>query len=103
MIFSVGLVVFNDDFDNCFVIWLVWYVLFSLGLVLCCLFICFGVGWLCNCGYNICWVVVVGDLFVGQVLLDSFCNELWLGFEVVGVYYDFKLGGVFVDWVGNFE
>lgn len=52
LIFSAGLVAFNDDFDNRLATWLAWYALSSLGLVLCRSFIRFGAGWLRNRGYN---------------------------------------------------
>ncbi|VEA01893.1 extracellular polysaccharide biosynthesis protein [Salmonella enterica subsp. salamae] len=52
LIFSAGLVAFNDDFDNRLATWLAWYALSSLGLVLCRSFIRFGTGWLRNRGYN---------------------------------------------------
>ncbi|CGO01900.1 undecaprenyl-phosphate glucose phosphotransferase [Salmonella enterica subsp. enterica serovar Typhi] len=103
LIFSAGLVAFNDDFDNRLATWLAWYALSSLGLVLCRSFIRFGVGWLRNRGYNTRRGAVAGDLPAGQALLDSFRNEPWLGFEVVGVYHDPKPGGVSADWAGNFE
>ncbi|MCP6059453.1 undecaprenyl-phosphate glucose phosphotransferase, partial [Klebsiella pneumoniae] len=60
-------------------------------------------GWLRNRGYNRRFVAVAGDLPVGQVLLDSFRKEPWLGFEVVGIYHDAKPGGVPSDWAGNYE
>ncbi|EAW8145572.1 undecaprenyl-phosphate glucose phosphotransferase [Salmonella enterica subsp. enterica] len=103
LIFSAGLVAFNDDFDNRLATWLAWYALSSLGLVLCRSFIRFGAGWLRHRGYNTRRVAVAGDLPAGQALLDSFRNEPWLGFEVVGVYHDPKPGGVPADWAGNFE
>lgn len=103
LIFSAGLVAFNDDFDNRLATWLAWYALSSLGLVLCRSFIRFGAGWLRNRGYNTRRVAVAGDLPAGQALLDSFRNEPWLGFEVVGVYHDPKPGGVSANWAGNFE
>lgn len=71
--------------------------------MLCRSFIRFGAGWLRNRGYNTRRVAVAGDLPAGQALLDSFRNEPWLGFEVVGVYHDPKPGGVSADWAGNFE
>lgn len=103
LIFSAGLVAFNQDFDNRPGTWLVWYVLSSLGLVLCRSFIRYGAGWLRHRGYNKRLVAVAGDLPAGQALIDSFRNEPWLGFEVVGVYHDPKPGGVGSDWAGNLE
>ncbi|POT59598.1 undecaprenyl-phosphate glucose phosphotransferase [Citrobacter amalonaticus] len=103
LVFSAGLVAFNKDFDNRLTTWLAWYLLSSLGLVFCRSFIRYGAGWLRNSGYNKRSVAVAGDLPAGQALLDSFRNEPWLGFEVVGVYHDPKPGGVTSDWAGNFE
>ncbi len=62
-----------------------------------------GAGWLRNHGYNKRMVAVVGDLAAGQMLMESFRNQPWLGFEVVGVYHDPKPGGVSNDWAGNLQ
>ncbi|MDU1272433.1 MAG: undecaprenyl-phosphate glucose phosphotransferase [Escherichia coli] len=43
------------------------------------------------------------DLAAGQMLMESFRNQPWLGFEVVGVYHDPKPGGVSNDWAGNLQ
>ena len=48
-------------------------------------------------------VAVAGDLAAGQMLMESFRNQPWLGFEVVGVYHDPKPGGVSNDWAGNLQ
>ncbi|MFP1462769.1 hypothetical protein ACLB1E_18415 [Escherichia coli] len=37
------------------------------------------------------------------MLMESFRNQPWLGFEVVGVYHDPKPGGVSNDWAGNLQ
>lgn len=37
------------------------------------------------------------------MLIESFRNQPWLGFEVVGVYHDPKPGGVSNDWAGNLQ
>ena len=99
MIFSAGLVAFNNDFDTQLKIWLAWYGLTSIGLVVCRSCIRIGAGWLRNHGYNKRMVAVAGDLAAGQMLMESFRNQPWLGFEVVGVYHDpnraafLRLGG----------
>ncbi|WP_456071917.1 undecaprenyl-phosphate glucose phosphotransferase, partial [Enterobacter quasiroggenkampii] len=103
LIFSAGLVAFSHDFDNRLVTYLCWYLLSSVGMVVCRSLIRFGAGWLRNRGYNRRFVAVAGDLPVGRVLLDSFRKEPWLGFEVVGIYHDAKPGGVPADWAGNYE
>lgn len=82
--FQRRLVAFSHDFDNRLVTYLCWYLLTSVGMVVCRSLIRFGAGWLRNRGYNRRFVAVAGDLPVGQVLLDSFRKEPWLGFEVVG-------------------
>lgn len=84
LIFSAGLIAFNNDFDNRLAVWLAWYLLSSVGLVLSRSFIRYGAGWLRNRGYNTRRVAVAGDLPAGQMLLDSFRHEPWLGFEVAG-------------------
>ncbi|ENK0223996.1 undecaprenyl-phosphate glucose phosphotransferase [Escherichia coli] len=103
MIFSAGLVAFNNDFDTQLKIWLAWYGLTSIGLVVCRSCIRIGAGWLRNHGYNKRMVAVAGDLAAGQMLMESFRNQPWLGFEVVGVYHDPKPGGVSNDWAGNLQ
>lgn len=103
VIFSAGLVAFNNDFDTQLKIWLAWYGLTSIGLVVCRSCIRIGAGWLRNHGYNKRMVAVAGDLAAGQMLMESFRNQPWLGFEVVGVYHDPKPGGVSNDWAGNLQ
>ncbi len=51
-----------------------------------------GAGWLRNHGYNKRMVAVAGNLAAGQMLMESFRYQPWLGFEVVGVYHDPKPG-----------
>lgn len=97
------LVAFNNDFDTQLKIWLAWYGLTSIGLVVCRSCIRIGAGWLRNHGYNKRMVAVAGDLAAGQMLMESFRNQPWLGFEVVGVYHDPKPGGVSNDWAGNLQ
>ncbi len=103
LIFSAGLMAFNSDFNDDFSLFLAWYVLSSIGLVVCRSLIRFGAGWLRNRGYNTRRVAIAGDLPVGQMLLESFRNEPWLGFEVVGVYHDVSPEGVSADWAGTIE
>lgn len=103
LIFSAGLMAFNSDFNDDFSLFFAWYVLSSIGLVVCRSLIRFGAGWLRNRGYNTRRVAIAGDLPVGQLLLESFRNEPWLGFEVVGVYHDVSPEGVSADWAGTIE
>ncbi|MRS15067.1 undecaprenyl-phosphate glucose phosphotransferase [Enterobacteriaceae bacterium RIT691] len=103
LIFTAGVLAFNDDFNNSLAVWLAWYLLSTCGMVGCRAFIRFGVGWLRNRGYNVRYVAVAGDLPAGQVLLNSFRNQPWLGFEVVGSYHTPKPGGVDTDWAGNYD
>ncbi len=103
LIFSAGLMAFNADFNDDFSLFFAWYVLSSIGLVVCRSLIRFGAGWLRNRGYNTRRVAIAGDLPVGQMLLESFRNEPWLGFEVVGVYHDVSPEGVSADWAGTIE
>jgi len=103
LIFSAGLMAFNSDFNDDFSLFFAWYVLSSIGLVVCRSLIRFGAGWLRNRGYNTRRVAIAGDLPVGQMLLDSFRNEPWLGFEVVGVYHDVSPEGVSAEWAGTIE
>ena len=103
LIFSAGLIAFNNDFDNRLAVWLAWYLLSSVGLVLSRSFIRYGAGWLRNRGYNTRRVAVAGELPAGQMLLDSFRHEPWLGFEVAGVYHDPIPGKNSRDWAGNLQ
>ncbi|MGR4050025.1 undecaprenyl-phosphate glucose phosphotransferase [Kosakonia cowanii] len=103
IVFSAGLMSFNSDFDNTFSLYFTWYLLTSLGLMFSRAVIRFGAGWLRNLGYNTRRVAVAGDMPMGQALLDGFRNEPWLGFDVVGVYYDPKPGGIDTGWAGNLE
>ncbi|STF26093.1 putative colanic biosynthesis UDP-glucose lipid carrier transferase [Escherichia coli] len=75
VIFSAGLVAFNNDFDTQLKIWLAWYALTSIGLVVCRSCIRIGAGWLRNHGYNKRMVAVAGDLAAGQMLMESFRNQ----------------------------
>ncbi|WES66729.1 undecaprenyl-phosphate glucose phosphotransferase [Superficieibacter sp. HKU1] len=88
LIFGTGLMAFNDDFDHSFVTLMAWYLLSTFGMVSCRTMIRFGAGWLRNLGYNSRRVAVAGELPAGQALLQSFRNQPWLGYEVVGVYHD---------------
>ncbi|MGL4726218.1 MAG: undecaprenyl-phosphate glucose phosphotransferase [Scandinavium sp.] len=103
LIFTAGVLAFNDDFNNSVSLWLGWYVLSTCGMIGCRTFIRFGVGWLRHRGYNVRTVAVAGDMPAGQALLDSFRNQPWLGFDVLGSYHDAKPGGVTADWAGNYE
>lgn len=103
LIFTAGVLAFNDDFNNSASLWLGWYVLSTCGMIGCRTFIRFGVGWLRHRGYNVRTVAVAGDMPAGQSLLDSFRNQPWLGFDVIGSYHDAKPGGVTADWAGNYE
>ncbi|ROP62697.1 putative colanic acid biosynthesis UDP-glucose lipid carrier transferase [Enterobacter sp. BIGb0383] len=103
LIFSAGLMAFHDEFNNSTSLWLAWYLLAGFGMITCRTCIRLGAGWLRHHGYNTRRVAVAGDQPVGQALLNSFREEPWLGFEVVGVYHDAKPGGVSNDWAGNLD
>ncbi|XPE44626.1 hypothetical protein ACNKHV_12945 [Shigella flexneri] len=56
-------------------------------------------GWrLRNHGYNKRMVAVAGDLAAGEMLMESFRNQPWSGFEVVGVYPRPENRRRFDDW-----
>jgi putative colanic acid biosynthesis UDP-glucose lipid carrier transferase len=103
LVFSAGLLAFNDDFKASFGVWLSWYLLSSTGLVVCRSCIRYAAGWMRNHGYNTRRVAIAGTLPVGAELMESFRNEPWLGFEVMGVYHDPHPGGVPPSWAGNFD
>ncbi|MBL7634678.1 undecaprenyl-phosphate glucose phosphotransferase, partial [Atlantibacter hermannii] len=103
LVFSAGLLAFNDDFNTRFAVWFAWYLLSTVGLLVCRSCIRFGAGWLRNRGYNTRRVAIAGTLPVGLELVQSFQNEPWLGFDVAGVYHDPQPGGVSQYWAGNLE
>ncbi|MTD42693.1 undecaprenyl-phosphate glucose phosphotransferase [Erwinia sp. CPCC 100877] len=103
LVFSAGLLAFNNDFKASFGIWFCWYLLSSTGLVLCRSCIRYAAGWMRNHGYNTRRVAIAGTLPVGVELMESFRKEPWLGFEVMGIYHDPHPGGVPPSWAGNFE
>lgn len=103
VVFSAGLLAFNNDFDGSFRMYLCWYVLGSLGLVLCRTAIRWLAGWLRHRGFNTRRVAVAGSMPAGMTLIDTFREEPWLGFDVVGVYNDPKPGGLPPHWAGNLQ
>lgn len=62
LVFSAGLIAFNNDFDNRLTVWLAWYALSSVGLVVCRSFIRYGAGWLRNRGYNTRRVAIAASI-----------------------------------------
>ncbi|NIF31108.1 undecaprenyl-phosphate glucose phosphotransferase [Enterobacter sp. Cy-643] len=103
VVFSAGLLAFNSDFDGSFWVYLAWYVLSGVGMVICRSWIRFAAGWLRNKGFNTRRVAIAGSLPVGQLLAQSFKNEPWLGFNVLGVYDDEPPAGALVSYIGNFN
>lgn len=103
LVFSAGLLTFSRHFEISFSTWLSWYLLSSVGLVVCRSCIRIGAGWLRNHGYNSRRIAIAGALPQGRELAQSFLNEPWLGFEVVGIYHDPQPGGVPPYWAGNLE
>lgn len=103
MVFSAGLLAFNNDVNISFGVWFSWYLLSTTGLIACRSCIRFGAGWLRHRGYNTRRVAIAGPLPVGRELAESFRNEPWLGFDVVGIYHDTQPGDAAQHWVGNLE
>lgn len=101
IIFSAGLLAFNNDFGGTFWVYLSWYVLGAMGLVFCRAAIRYAAGFLRNRGYNTRRVAVAGAMPAGLALVETFCNEPWMGFDVVGVYHDPEPGGVPDRWAGT--
>lgn len=102
VIFSAGLLAFNSDFDGSFWVYFAWYVLTSFGMVVCRSLIRFSAGMLRNMGYNKRRIAIAGSLPVGRQLANSFRNEPWLGFEVIGVYDDTPPACESDDYAGSF-
>ncbi len=103
LVFSAGLLTFSGYVEISFATWVSWYLLSSVGLVICRSCIRIGAGWLRNHGYNSRRVAIAGTLPQGRELAQSFLNEPWLGYEVVGIYHDPQPGGVPAFWAGNLE
>ncbi len=101
MIFSAGLVAFSNDFDMQLKIWLAWYGVagqVSGSSVVCRSVFALGRAGCVIMAIQSAWSRWRGILAAGQMLMESFRNQPWLGFEVVGVYHDPKPGGVSNDW-----
>lgn len=103
LIFSAGILAFNSDFSASLTHYFAWYVLTSLGLVVSRACIRFVAGWLRHRGYNTRRVAIAGTLPVGVELAESFRNEPWLGYDVVGVYHQPTADGVSNQWAGTLD
>ncbi|KFD21871.1 undecaprenyl-phosphate glucose phosphotransferase [Yokenella regensburgei] len=103
LVFSAGLLAFNDDFNDSALLWLMWYLVSSVGMVASRSLIRSLAGWLRNQGYNTRRVAVAGDLPAGQALLDSFRNQPWLGYEVMGTYHDEPPAHAQAQWAGDYQ
>lgn len=67
-----------------------WYAIVCIGFILSRSAIRCILGLIRHIGYNRRYIVIAGDLPVGQNLAKGFCEQPWLGLVVLGVYNDNK-------------
>ncbi|WP_139536496.1 undecaprenyl-phosphate glucose phosphotransferase [Klebsiella spallanzanii] len=91
ILLSLGVISLFFNFDIVLTFILQWYLLVSLGFVICRTLIRIALGIFRKIGYNTRNVAVVGSLPAGINLLKGFQKEPWLGFVVKGIYDDNKL------------
>lgn len=85
-ILALGIISLVHDLDLNITIAAIWYIIVSIGFVLCRTLIRLGAGMLRRLGYNTRRVAVVGSLPAGINLLKGFAEEPWMGFIVLGYY-----------------
>lgn len=96
LLITLGLVSFYPGFEFGLNIFIQWYILVTLGFIICRCSIRIGSGILRRLGYNTRRVAVVGSLPAGRNLLKGFLDEPWLGFVVKGIY-DNNIDGNYDD------
>lgn len=93
LILMAGIISFFEMIDVNFRTYLQWYILVTLGLIICRTSIRFIIGIVRHLGYNTCRVAIAGVMPVGINLAKSFAEAPWLGFQVVGIYNNTPLKG----------
>lgn len=91
LIITIGLTTYTNELNLPFYFFLGWYIFVCFGFVICRLSIRYGSGIARNLGYNTRNIAIAGSMPVGINLANSFIEEPWLGFVVVGVYDDKQL------------
>ncbi|HBS6504065.1 TPA: undecaprenyl-phosphate glucose phosphotransferase [Klebsiella pneumoniae] len=103
-VLALGIISLFHDFDLNIRVAAIWFIVVTIGFVLCRSLIRVGAGILRRLGYNTRRVAVVGSLPAGINLLKSFAEEPWMGFIVLGYYNCEPLTSVSdINFCGNFD
>ncbi|MEY2298638.1 undecaprenyl-phosphate glucose phosphotransferase [Klebsiella pneumoniae] len=103
-VLALGIFSLFHDFDLNIRVAAIWFIVVTIGFVLCRSLIRVGAGILRRLGYNTRRVAVVGSLPAGINLLKSFAEEPWMGFIVLGYYNSEPLTSVSdINFCGNFD
>ncbi|HBX7435009.1 TPA: undecaprenyl-phosphate glucose phosphotransferase [Klebsiella pneumoniae] len=103
-VLTLGIISLFHDFDLNIRVAAIWFIVVTIGFVLCRSLIRVGAGILRRLGYNTRRVAVVGSLPAGINLLKSFAEEPWMGFIVLGYYNSEPLTSVSdINFCGNFD
>lgn len=103
-VLALGIISLFHDFDLNIRVAAIWFIVVTIGFVLCRSLIRVGAGILRRLGYNTRRVAVVGSLPAGINLLKSFAEEPWMGFIVLGYYNNEPLTSVSdINFCGNFD
>lgn len=103
-VLALGIISLVHDFDLNITVAVIWYIIVSIGFVLCRTLIRLGAGMLRRLGYNTRRVAVVGSLPAGINLLKGFAEEPWMGFIVLGYYNSEVLTNVVdINYCGNLD
>ncbi|QRF14185.1 undecaprenyl-phosphate glucose phosphotransferase [Klebsiella africana] len=103
-VLALGIISLFHDFDLNIRVAAIWFIVVTIGFVLCRSLIRVGAGILRRLGYNTRRVAVVGSLPAGINLLKGFAEEPWMGFIVLGYYNSEPLTSVSdINYCGNFD
>ena len=103
-VLALGIISLIHDFDLNITVAVIWYIIVSIGFVLCRTLIRLGAGMLRRLGYNTRRVAVGGSLPAGINLLKGFAEEPWMGFIVLGYYNSEVLTNVVdINYCGNLD
>ncbi|EMX5237481.1 TPA: undecaprenyl-phosphate glucose phosphotransferase [Klebsiella pneumoniae] len=103
-VLALGIISLFHDFDLNIRVAAIWFIVVTIGFVLCRSLIRVAAGILRRLGYNTRRVAVVGSLPAGINLLKSFAEEPWMGFIVLGYYNSEPLTSVSdINFCGNFD
>lgn len=103
-VLALGIISLFHDFDLNIRVAAIWFIVVTIGFVLCRSLIRVGAGILRRLGYNTRRVAVVGSLPAGINLLKSFAEQPWMGFIVLGYYNSEPLTSVSdINFCGNFD